>query len=49
MFDLVAFIPRAIMQGMPLLFGCTGNEIRIGQHPRTLRSHNRAKRQGLEL
>ena len=24
MFDLVAFIPRAVMQGMPLLFGCTG-------------------------
>ena len=27
MFDLVAFIPRAIMQGMPLLFGCTGETI----------------------
>ena len=24
MFDLVTFIPRAVMQGMPLLFGCTG-------------------------
>ena len=23
MFDLVTFIPRAVMQGMPLLFGCT--------------------------
>ncbi|MDO4745825.1 MAG: ABC transporter permease [Bacillota bacterium] len=27
MFDLVAFIPRAVMQGMPLLFGCTGETI----------------------
>ncbi len=27
MFDLVAFIPRAIVQGMPLLFGCTGETI----------------------
>ncbi len=27
MFDLVAFIPRAIIQGMPLLFGCTGETI----------------------
>lgn len=24
MFDLVTFIPRAVMQGIPLLFGCTG-------------------------
>ena len=24
MFDLIAFIPRAIGQGIPLLFGCTG-------------------------
>lgn len=27
MFSLVSFIPRAIMQGMPLLFGCTGETI----------------------
>ena len=27
MFDLVSFIPRAIIQGMPLLFGCTGETI----------------------
>ena len=27
MFDLVTFIPRAVMQGMPLLFGCTGETI----------------------
>ena len=27
MFSLVAFIPRAILQGMPLLFGCTGETI----------------------
>lgn len=27
MFDIVAFIPRAVMQGMPLLFGCTGETI----------------------
>ena len=27
MFDLVSFIPRAILQGMPLLFGCTGETI----------------------
>ena len=27
MFDLVSFIPRAIVQGMPLLFGCTGETI----------------------
>ncbi|MEE0772280.1 MAG: ABC transporter permease [Anaerovoracaceae bacterium] len=27
MFDLVAFIPRAVMQGMPLLYGCTGETI----------------------
>ena len=24
MFDLVSFIPRAVMQGVPLLFGCVG-------------------------
>ena len=27
MFDIVSFIPRAIMQGIPLLFGCTGETI----------------------
>ena len=27
MFDLVAFIPRAVMQGIPLLFGSTGETI----------------------
>ena len=27
MFDLVTFIPSAVMQGMPLLFGCTGETI----------------------
>ena len=27
MFELVTFIPRAVMQGMPLLFGCTGETI----------------------
>lgn len=27
MFSLVSFIPRAILQGMPLLFGCTGETI----------------------
>ena len=27
MFDLFAFIPRAIVQGIPLLFGCTGETI----------------------
>lgn len=27
MFSLVSFIPRAIMQGMPLLFGCTGETV----------------------
>ena len=27
MFDLVTFIPRAVMQGMPLLFVCTGETI----------------------
>ena len=27
MFDLVSFIPRAIMQGIPLLFGCTGETL----------------------
>lgn len=27
MFDLISFIPRAILQGMPLLFGCTGETI----------------------
>ena len=24
MFDIVSFIPRAVMQGVPLLYGCTG-------------------------
>ena len=24
MFDLISFIPRAVMQGIPLLYGCTG-------------------------
>ena len=27
MFDLFSFIPRAIVQGIPLLFGCTGETI----------------------
>ena len=27
MFDLVAFIPRAVAQAVPLLFGCTGETI----------------------
>ncbi len=27
MFDLTAFIPRAVMQGMPLLYGCVGETI----------------------
>ena len=27
MFDLVTFIPRAVMQGIPLLFGSTGETI----------------------
>ena len=27
MFSLVAFIPRAILQGMPLLFGCVGETL----------------------
>ena len=27
MFDLVSFIPRAIMQGIPLLFGSTGETL----------------------
>ena len=27
MFDIIAFIPRAIVQGIPLLFGCTGETI----------------------
>ncbi|MBQ1391746.1 MAG: ABC transporter permease [Firmicutes bacterium] len=27
MLDLVAFIPRAVMQGIPLLYGCTGETI----------------------
>ena len=27
MFDLISFIPRAIVQGIPLLFGCTGETI----------------------
>ena len=31
MFDFVSFIPRAIVQGIPLLFGSTGP--RGGRHP----------------
>ncbi len=27
MFDIISFIPRAIVQGIPLLFGCTGETI----------------------
>ena len=27
MFDIVSFIPRAVMQGIPLMFGCTGETI----------------------
>ena len=27
MFDFVSFIPRAIVQGLPLLFGCTGETL----------------------
>ena len=27
MFDLVSFIPRAVMQGIPLMYGCTGETI----------------------
>ena len=27
MFDFVSFIPRAIMQGIPLLFGSTGETV----------------------
>ena len=27
MFDIVSFIPRAVMQGVPLMFGCTGETI----------------------
>ncbi len=27
MFDIVSFIPRAVMQGIPLMFGCTGEII----------------------
>ena len=27
MFDFVSFIPRAIVQGIPLLFGCTGETL----------------------
>ena len=27
MFDFVSFIPRAVMQGIPLLFGCTGETL----------------------
>ena len=27
MFDLFTFIPRAVMQGVPLLFGSTGETI----------------------
>ena len=34
MFDLITFIPRAVVQGVPLLLGCTGetlNEKEIGR------------------
>ena len=27
MFDFVSFIPRAVMQGVPLMLGCTGETI----------------------
>lgn len=27
MFDIVAFIPRAVIQGIPLLYGCVGETI----------------------
>ena len=27
MFDIISFIPRAVMQGIPLMFGCTGEII----------------------
>ena len=27
MFDIVSFIPRAVVQGIPLLFGCTGETL----------------------
>ena len=27
MFDVVAFIPRAVMQGIPLMLGCTGETL----------------------
>ncbi len=27
MFDIVSFIPRAVMQGIPLMLGCTGETI----------------------
>ena len=27
MFDFVSFIPRAVMQGIPLMFGCTGETL----------------------
>ncbi|EJX03231.1 hypothetical protein EVA_08664, partial [gut metagenome] len=27
MFDFVSFIPRAVVQGVPLLFGCTGETL----------------------
>ena len=27
MFDIISFIPRAVMQGIPLIFGCTGETI----------------------
>ena len=27
MFDIVSFIPRAVMQGIPLMFGCVGETI----------------------
>ena len=27
MFDFVSFIPRAVMQGIPLMYGCVGETI----------------------
>ena len=27
MFDIVSFIPRAVMQAVPLMYGCTGETI----------------------
>ena len=35
MFDFVSFIPRAIMQGIPLLFGSTGEILTVCHEPVT--------------